>query len=100
MVFSAGFSPTGATALVADILPPEKRGQGMGIWGTFISLGFGGGQVIATPIKSVFGMDGLFVSASLIAVLSGLLLYAVRETLDDPERFKFSFLRIGTKRPV
>lgn len=95
--FCAGFSPTGATALVADILPPAKRGQGMGIWGTFISLGFGGGQVLATPIRDVFGMDGLFFTASAIAVLSGLLLYSVRETLDEPERFKLSFLRIGSK---
>ncbi len=93
--FSAGFSPTGATALVADILPATKRGQGMGIWGTFISLGFGGGQVLATPIQTSFGMNGLFICASLIAVSSGLLLYSVRETLDDPERFKFSFLKIN-----
>jgi MFS family permease len=34
--FSAGFMPTGATALVTDLLPSNKRGVGMGIWGTFI----------------------------------------------------------------
>jgi MFS family permease len=32
--FSTGFSPTGATALVADIIPAHKRGEAMGIVGT------------------------------------------------------------------
>ena len=39
--FSAGFLPTGATALITDIIPADRRGQAMGIWGTFISLGIG-----------------------------------------------------------
>ena len=29
--FSAGFLPTGVTALVSDVLAPELRGRGMGI---------------------------------------------------------------------
>ena len=44
--FSAGFLPTGATALVTDLIPVEGRGVAMGIWGTFISVGFGEGVVM------------------------------------------------------
>ncbi|MFZ9029133.1 MAG: MFS transporter, partial [Crocinitomicaceae bacterium] len=62
--FSAGFLPTGATAMVSDVLAPEQRGRGMGIWGVFISLGIGVGQYLGTPLKQLFGMNGLFMIAT------------------------------------
>ena len=37
--FSAGFTPTGASAYVADIVPFQKRGEAMGIQSLFGSLG-------------------------------------------------------------
>lgn len=95
--FSAGFLPTGATALVADILPANQRGLGMGIWGTFISLGFGGGQALATPVANTFGMNGLFIVASLFAVVSFLLLIKVQETLEDIEAFQWHHLKVGLR---
>ena len=79
--FSVGFAPTGATALITDILPIEKRGTGMGVWGTFISLGIGVGQVAGTPIASVLGVKGLFIMSFLCVIISIGLLYFVRETL-------------------
>ena len=74
--FSAGFTPTGSTALLTDIIPAEKRGQAMGIWGTFISLGFGVGQFSGSWICNHFGMDALFFIEGLTSVLSGLFLWS------------------------
>ena len=51
--FSAGFLPTGATALVTDLLPSDRRGKGMGIWGTFISLGIGVGQATGSILSLI-----------------------------------------------
>ena len=67
--FSAGFLPTGATAMVTDLLPAESRGQGMGIWGTFISLGIGVGQWLGSFIYNEWGMNNLFLFSSFIAVI-------------------------------
>ena len=92
--FSAGFTPTGSTALLTDIIPAEKRGQAMGIWGTFISLGFGVGQFSGSWIGNHFGMDALFFIAGLTSVLSGLFLFRVEETLEHPERFDGSQLKV------
>jgi len=92
--FSAGFTPTGATALITDILPESQRGRGMGIWGTFISLGIGVGQYLGSYINSVLGMDQLFMIAAVTAALSGILLAYVQETLILKEKFKISHLRI------
>jgi len=95
----AGFMPTGATALVTDILPSDKRGRGMGIWGTFISLGIGVGQSLGSPIASSFGMNNLFLFSAIFAGLSAILLGAVKETLptETKQKFRFSHLKLSIK---
>lgn len=93
--FSAGFFPTGATALLTDILPSDKRGKGMGIWGTFISLGIGAGQGLGSIISKEVGINNLFMIASLVAVLSGVLIVTIMETLQNKQKFKPEFLKVG-----
>lgn len=88
--FSAGVHPTGATAMVTDLLPPNKRGQGMGIWGVFVSVGFGFGQMLSSAVISYLGYDALFIVASGFAVVSGILLIKVRETLPSQQLVRFS----------
>lgn len=92
---AAGFMPTGATASVTDILPNNKRGRGMGIWGTFISLGIGAGQSLGTPVKQALGLDSMFVIASVIALFSGALLVYVKESLVEPQGFQLSHVKIS-----
>lgn len=92
--FSAGFLPTGATALVTDILPKEGRGVAMGIWGTFISVGFGVGNFFSDFIVDSLGLYGLFGVAALFGVLSGFLVSLIRETLPDPQPFQWKFLHL------
>ena len=89
--FSAGFLPTGATALATDILPADKRGQGMGIWGVFISLGFGVGQSFGSLIEQAFGIDALFFFGTIVCLVAGILLLYVKETLPIERRVKFHF---------
>ncbi len=93
--FSAGFLPTGATALVTDILPSDKRGQAMGIWGTFISIGIGFGQLAGSWIYMNFGMNNLFMVAAGIAVISGILIQYVRETLENKQKFEPKLLKVN-----
>ena len=92
--FSAGFLPTGATALVTDLLPEKGRGVGMGIWGTFISVGFGVGNFFSGMLLELVGLYGLFVIAASFALLSGVLTFKLKETLPNPQRFKFSLLKV------
>lgn len=93
----AGFLPTGATALVTDILPSGKRGRGMGIWGTFISLGIGVGQSLGSPITGAFGLDNLFLISAIFAAISAVLLGFVKETLpkENKQKFRLGLLKIG-----
>jgi MFS family permease len=95
--FAAGFNPTGATALVTDLLPATRRGRGMGIWGTFISLGIGVGQGLGSPIRDIIGINGLFIVAGLTSAASGLILFFVQESLVEIQRFKLNHLAITWK---
>jgi len=92
--FSAGFLPTGATALITDIIPEEGRGVAMGIWGTFISVGFGVGQFFTFYIVESIGTLGLYLLAAFFCLLTGLIVIQLKETLPNPQRFKWSLLRV------
>lgn len=92
--FSAGFTPTGATALITDILPEDQRGRGMGIWGTFISLGIGVGQYLGSYIYGELGINNLFMISAGTAALSGILLAYVKETLPVKEKFNPGHLKV------
>ncbi|WP_294669838.1 MFS transporter [uncultured Fluviicola sp.] len=92
--FSVGFYPTGATALITDILPEDKRGFGMGLWGTFISIGMGLGQGLSSFIVDIGNRDALFFTAALFTALSYILYFNVKETLAKPAKFKWSNLQI------
>jgi MFS family permease len=95
--FSAGFAPTGATALITDVLPQNKRGVGMGIWGVFFSVGMGIGQALGSPIKNTLGMNSLFFISAISACLAIIMVTMLKETLPNPVKFKFSLLKITWK---
>lgn len=95
--FSAGFAPTGATALITDVLPQNKRGVGMGIWGVFFSVGMGIGQALGSPIKNTLGMNSLFFISAISAGLAVIMVMMLKETLPNPVKFKFSLLKITWK---
>ncbi len=92
--FSAGFFPTGSTALITDILPENKRGVGMGIWGTFISVGMGLGQGVAVFFTDWGGRDMLFVASSVFGLISYALYIPIQETLKHTIPFNRNLLKI------
>lgn len=66
----------------------------MGLWGTFISLGFGVGQFSGSWIGINFGMDALFIISGATSLLSGVFLLKVEETLENPQKFDGSQLKV------
>lgn len=68
--FSTGFQPTGATALVADVVPIGKRGEAMGIFSLTISVGFGLGNYMSSFTHSLFGINGLFYVSAIMGLLA------------------------------
>ena len=77
--FSTGFQPTGATALIADIIPKGKRGEAMGIFGVTITLGFSGGNALGSTIKNAVDMNGLFLACAVLGAISFFLILPIKE---------------------
>ncbi len=95
--FSAGFAPTGATALLTDVIPDQARGTAMGIWGTFISLGIGVGQSLGSWIYQAFGFEVLFMSAAFITCISFIMVTIAQESLQVQEKISIQHLKITWK---
>lgn len=94
--FSTGFTPTGQTAYLADIIPAEKRGEGMGILGTANSVGMAGGLAVGGWLEHLYGRDEVFFVSSGFALISVLVLAGIKETLHDKQRLSRNHFKIKT----
>ena len=92
--FSTGFKPTATAAYVADIVPPTRWGEAMGIHGLFFSTGMAIGPAIGSAITQYYSINILFYCSSLFALLSIAIIMNVKETLKAKEKFKFHLLKI------
>ena len=69
----------------------------MGIWGTFISLGIGVGQTLGSWIYLSFGFTILFLIGALFSLIAFILVFWIKETLVNQQKFNFKLLRISWK---
>ena len=92
--FSTGFTPTGQTAFLSDIIPPAKRGEAMGYLGTAGTLGMAGGPALGGVIANQFSLKAMFYCSSALAITSIVILYGIRETLQQKQRFYPQMLKI------
>ena len=92
--FSTGFKPTGTSAFIADIVPTDRRGEAMGYFGVFGSTGMAIGPSFGPWITANFSLDVMFYISAAIAFLSIAILFGMKETLEDKQRFKWSLLKI------
>ncbi len=93
--FSTGFTPTGQTAYLSDIIPATRRGEAMGILGTAGSVGMAGGPAVGGVVANVFGLDAMFYCSSAFALLAVLISFSVKETLTEKHRFHIKLLQVN-----
>ena len=92
--FSAGFTPTGASAYVADIVPFQKRGEAMGIQSLFGSLGMAAGPAVGGWIASIWSINTVFYCAAFTAIFSILILLRLKETLPEKEPLSIGLFKL------
>lgn len=98
--FSTGFKPTATAAYIADVIPPSRWGEAMGIHGLFFSTGMAIGPALGSFITAHYSINVLFYCSSLFALLSIVILMNLKETHAEKQRFHFALLRIGRKEVV
>lgn len=91
---STGFNPTGTAAYVADIIPNNRRGEAMGILGLFNSVGMAVGPSVGGYISAAYGTESLFYTSAGVAFISVILLWRMRETMDNTQKFKPAMLKV------
>jgi MFS family permease len=92
--FSTGFTPTGQTAFLSDIIPAERRGEAMGYLGTAGTLGMAGGPAIGGVVAQHFGLDFMFYTSSVCAIFSILIVMGIKETLVEKHPVSMALLKI------
>lgn len=97
--FSAGFAPTGFTAYISDIVPENKRGEAMGLLGTFGTLGMAGSPAIGGWVSYHYSLQAMFYCSSFFGLIALLIFVGVTETLHTKEKFQRHHLKI-TKADV
>lgn len=92
--FATGFTPTGSSAYVADIVPVSKRGEAMGLISLAGSLGMAVGPALGSWIFAYYGYEVLFFSSGILGVLAVIGIAGLPETLKGSKRFERSMFRV------
>lgn len=93
--FSTGFTPTGQTAYLADIVPANRRGEAVGLLGTAGTLGMAGGPAIGGLVANHFGINAMFYCSSAFAIFSVVILTNIKETLKEKHPVSVGLLKIN-----
>ncbi|WP_225000200.1 MFS transporter [Cesiribacter sp. SM1] len=93
--FSTGFTPTGSSAYISDVVPLNKRGEAMGFVGLCSSLGMACGPFIGSSLARVAPLEWVFWSSSAAALLSIVILAGMKETLAEKQSFRLSLLKLN-----
>ncbi|MFV0530746.1 MAG: MFS transporter [Flavobacteriales bacterium] len=88
---STGFKPTATAAYLADIIPPNRRGEALGILGVLGSMGMAAGPALGSFIKETWGFTPMFITSGFISLLSVLIFFGMKETLPKENRKAFSW---------
>ena len=76
--FSTGFTPTGQTAYISDIIPVERRGEAMGLLGTAGAVGMASGPAIGGMLANRAGLEVMFYCSSAFGLMSVLIILSMR----------------------
>jgi MFS family permease len=85
-----GLYPTAASAMVADLTPPERRGEILGLYGAAGSLALAAGPITGITIVEHLGFTPLFWIAGAVATVALGLTCVTGETLTRPRRVAFT----------
>ena len=84
-----GLYPTSATAVVADIAPPDRRGEAMGFFGAAGNLALALGPFLGIWVAERAGFPVLFGASAVVAALALALTLSLRETIPERRRVPF-----------
>ncbi len=93
---------TASITYIADITPPQRLNQGLGIFGVAALVGLAAGPTIAEPVIQALGFDAFFMTAAGFGLVSMLLTFFVAESLVSTTRHaeSISFFTVLKRKKV
>ncbi|PCJ65515.1 MAG: MFS transporter [Bacteroidetes bacterium] len=92
---STGFMPTGTIAYLADIIPSDRRGEAMGLLGIMNNIGLMGGNAVSSLLTASIGLTNVFWLSGILAFLSVVIVFRMKETLPNPEKLKMKHFKLS-----
>jgi MFS family permease len=93
--FSTGFKPTATSAYGADVVHESRRGEALGALAIGYTTGSSIGPIVGSYFVNHFSFNAMFVVSACFALGSVIILYNIKETLANPQKFKPEVLRIS-----
>lgn len=91
---AVGLHPTALFAMSADIIPYDKRGEGVGILSTMGTIGMALGPGLGGYLSQYIDMFWLCNLCALFSLFSLMSIRAMKETLPQPRPFSFTEMRL------
>ncbi len=102
--FSWGASTTAASTVVVDLVPPQRRGEAIGIYGLSFTIAMAVGPLIALGILAQEGYKIMFLTAMFLSLLGFGMVLMVRfpafEKPTIPKKFNFRNIIAPTTLPM
>ncbi len=92
--FSTGFKPTATSAYGADVVHETRRGEALGALAIGYSLGSSIGPVLGSYLVTNFSYSIMFYFSAFVALGSVGILYNIKETLPNPQKFSLRLMKI------
>jgi len=92
--FSTGFSPTGVSAYVSDVIPADRRGEAMGFIGTAGAIGMASGPAIGGAVANQFGLHAMFYLSSFLAFVAIAITLGLKETLKERHEVSIALFKL------
>jgi MFS family permease len=88
-----GALTTSSSTIAVDIIPPSRRGEGIGIFGLSMTIGMAIGPMIALLIAGNSNFNAVFTAAIAISVVGFVLAYTIRypKFVSKNTNLRFSF---------
>lgn len=99
---STGFRPPGTSAMLADRIPKQRRGEALGYLGIAGNTGMASGPALGSWLTVEFGIEWMFVASALLGMASLALTLPLEETLTGARpvnRSDFNLLKGGLIDP-
>lgn len=80
---STGFRPPGTSAMLADRIPKQRRGEALGYLGVAGNAGMATGPALGSWLTVEWGIEWMFVASALLGMASVALTFPLEETLPE-----------------